>query len=512
MTRILSSLGLLLLAAVAAAVMAACERSGAARSVVPVIVPRTPGESTRAAPAPASSDSTMTPALPQPRITIDPRDTVLQVITASLKPSPGEEQVIAIKRLSEVDSPARLVAVDLDPERGMYYFQSWESPTNATDNRVFSLAVKDLIGDHDVQLVASGMSKDGKLTLDVFRRVPAARGNELVYKPVCQIVADDIRVQDVDRPDSYASDTKDGASATIDAYLHDPDSQDVTDLVKISYQWKASENRFVPGVPEKVQAGLAGQENLTKLLANSGSDTFEDFLTGSWLVAPDDPSRAGKDGRYPTIISFDPHGRKIALSYGDTQEIYQWRDSLRTIYNRIYLIGDNDTVPQITRTFAVTALTPTSVSVSIQGNDTGDQPTVGYTKISEDLQSKLLSRAGAPQPAPAVAPAGVYHGPNGLSVDFHNPQLTWKSGGVQKMAVYVIFALRGRNILSARFTGRAGTAEEDRSWLIDFREKKDPASIVRTLLLSPVQLTVKGYQDTAGDAVSLEQSQDLRPK
>jgi len=490
----------------------ACQRNGATRSVVPVIVPRAPGESARAAPAPAVTDPSITPALPQPRITIDPRDTVLQVITANLKPSPGEEQVIAIKRLSEVDSPVRLVAVDLDPERGMYYFQSWESPTNATDNRVFSLAARDLIGDHDVQLVASGMSKDGKLTLDVFRRTPAARGNELVYKPVCQIVADDIRVQDVDRPDSYAGDPKDGPSATIDAYLHDPDSQDVTDLVKISYQWKASENRFVPGVPEKVQAGQGGQEHLTKLFNNTGSDAFEDFLTGSWLVAPDDPSHAGKDSRYPSIISFDPRGRKIGLYYGDTQEIYQWRDSLRTLYNRIYLIGENDTVPQISRTFYVTALTPTSVSISIQGNDTQDQPSIGYTRIGEDLQVKLLARASAPQPAPSVSLAGIYSGSNGLSVDFHNPQLTWKSGGTRKTAVYVIFALHGRDILSARFTARDGTVEEDRSWLIDFKEKKDPASIVRTLLLSPVQLTVKGYQDTAGDTLSLEQSQDLRPK
>ena len=100
-------------------------------------------------------------------------------------------------------------------------------PTNATDNRIFSLAVKDLVGDHDVQIEASGMNKDGKLTLDIFRRGQDPHGTELVYVPVCQIVADDIHVEESDRPDTYAMDQKNGDSLPVDTFVRDPDSQDV---------------------------------------------------------------------------------------------------------------------------------------------------------------------------------------------------------------------------------------------------------------------------------------------
>ena len=229
----------------------------------------------------------LAPVMPQPRITIDPRDTVLQVINAALRKGTQEEQqVIAVKRMDEVDSPVRLLVVDVDPERGTYYFQSWESPTNATDNRIFSLAVKDLIGDHDVQIEASGMNKDGKLTLDIFRRGQDPHGTELVYVPVCQIVADDIHVEESDRPDTYTMDQKNGDSFPIDTFVRDPDSQDVMDLLKISYQWVPKEGRYVPGSPEKVPGEKTAQAQLSKLFSDLTPSPFEDFLAGSWIETP----------------------------------------------------------------------------------------------------------------------------------------------------------------------------------------------------------------------------------
>lgn len=233
-----------------ALILSTCNQSGRGRSQL--IIPQVPNDTSTSA-SPASPVGMLTvPAMPRPRIMIDPRDTVLQVINAQLTKGPGEEQVIAVKRMADVNSPVRLIVVDIDPERGTYYFPSWESPTDATDNRIFSLAVRDLLGDHDVEIVASGMNKDGKLTLDVFRRITAPFRGDLAYAPVCQIVADDIHILESDRPDSYADDPKNGQSFPIETYIRDPDSQNVMDLLKITYQWSPQDGRYVPGLPEKV--------------------------------------------------------------------------------------------------------------------------------------------------------------------------------------------------------------------------------------------------------------------
>ena len=486
-----------------------CTANGRDRSRV--IIPKVPGDSSRSTTQTAAASVVMAPAMPQPHVTIDPQDTVLQVINTNLRRGPEEEQVIAVKRIADVDSPVRVLVIDVDPERGTYYFQSWESPTNATDNRVFSLSVKDMLGDHDVQIVASGMSKDGKLTLDIFRRGRAQRGEELVYKPICQIVADDIHVNESERPDSYATDPKNGDSFPVDTFIRDPDSQNPTDLVKIAYTWSPQEGRYVPGAPEKVPGEKAAQAQVSKLSTSTDAASFEGFLAGSWVeTLPDQPHPAR--GRVPSVLSFDPRARKIAFSQGDTQEVYTWRDTLRTLYNRAYLIGDNETVPQIGRTFAVTAQSAITLSVSIQSIDSGDSAPVTYGRIADETQARILARSGS-RAAPALPPLdGEYSSTDGLTLDFHSPRLSWNEHGRQRSAEYVLFPLDGKVILSARFLGDERSGDENHSWTVDFKESKAPTGTVRSLTLSPAQLTVQGYEDAVGDTLSLEQDVDLRPR
>ena len=500
-------LGLL---AACALLLAGCQRSGNGRVV---IVPKVPTDAARGSAQSAPSGMLLAPVMPQPRITIDPRDTVLQVINAALRKGTQEEQqVIAVKRMEEVDSPVRLLVVDVDPERGTYYFQSWESPTNATDNRIFSLAVKDLIGDHDVQIEASGMNKDGKLTLDIFRRSQDPHGTELVYAPVCQIVADDIHVEESDRPDTYTVDQKNGDSFPIDTFVRDPDSQDVMDLLKISYQWVPKEGRYVPGSPEKVPGEKTAQAQLSKLFSDLTPGPFEDFLAGSWIETPSDGTRTGPKVT-PGEISFDPRSREIVLSSGDTAEVYSWQVTARTLYNSARLVGNNETVPQISRTFEITALSTVSLSIAVVGDDSADRATVStYSRVSDQAQAAPHRGQGAPAAQELPTLAGQYSDSKGISVDFQYPRMLWKESGRQRAAEYVLFRLAGRFILSVRFLGDNDVPEEDRSWVADFSENRNPARILRTLTLAPAQLTVRGYDDAVGDTISLEQEITLRPR
>jgi hypothetical protein len=504
----------LVLLACCCAFLAGCQRSGNGREPSRVIVPKVPSDTdaTNGSSQPAGYGILTVPVMPQPRLVTDPRDTVLQVINAALRKGPEEEQVIAIKRMTDVDSPVRLLVADVDPEKGPYYFQSWETSTIATDNRIFSLVLKDLIGDHDLEIVASGMNKDGKLTLEIFRRGKDLHGNDLVYAPVCQIVADDIHIQEADRPDSYATENKNGDSFPIDSYVRDPDSQNVMDLLKISYQWSPSDGRYVPSPPEKVPGEKTAQAQLAKLASDLSSDSFEDFLAGSWVQTQSDGTDAGIEPGQREI-SFDPRAKKIVLSTGDTEEVFSWRVTARTLYNTARLVGDNETVPQISRTFEVTAISTVTLSVAIVGDDSPERPQVGtYARIADQVQARAYQPREAPAAEKIPALDGQYYSPNGIVIDFDNPKLRWKSRGSQRTAEYILFALAGRTIMSARFFGDDRTPEEDKSWLIDFKESKNPARIKRTLTLSPVQLTVNGYEDASGDAISLEQETDFRAR
>jgi hypothetical protein len=157
----------------------------------------------------------------------------------------------------------------------------------------------------------------------------------------------------------------------------------------------------------------------------------------------------------------------------------------------------------------ISALSAISLSVLIEGDDSPERPPVIYTRIGDENSASMNGQPAAP-PTPALQ--GEYRGPAGLVVDFQSPRVLWKSSGRQRNAEYVLFPVVGKIILSVRFLDGNNGSEEDRSWVADFTESRNPAQILRRLSLSPAQLTVKGYEDAVGDTITLEQELDLRPR
>ncbi len=492
-------------ALVAAAVLAAaCAPRGSspqAASPVPRVTPS--GARTQASADPRPETDT-----PRPRLTMDPRDTVLSVIGANLDADPEEEQVIAVKRRDDIDAPVRVLVADSDAAQGQYYFQSWETETNATNPRILELSAKDLVGDHGREIVVGGMNREGRLTLDVFRAAAPSSGKGLSFRPVCQVVADEITIEESERDDSYTLGTKNGRSFPISAFLRDPESDNVMDLVRITYTWKYSENRYVPGQAEKIPGEKVEQKQLETLFTTGTVPGFEEFLSGSWVQVL--PTPAGE--RIGAIVDFQPRSRRISISTGDTQEVYVWRDTLRTIYNRVMLIGENEAVPKITKTFSVSVETSSTIALSVQASDLGDFPLATYTRASEDIQARLLARSGTPVLLDGAQLSGPYTAPPDLTLDFASPRVTWSEDGRARQGSYAIFTLQGRTILDIRLLGPRQVPAESRTFLADYKEKREANRALRTLVLTPVQLTVKGYEEALGSPLTLSQSADIPRK
>lgn len=456
----------------------------------------------------AGVDGRQADGLPRPRIAVEAQDATLKVLSANLDADPEEEQVIAVKQRNEVDAPVRVIVADSDPAQGQYYFQSWESETNATNGRILEMSVTDLIGDHGREIVVSGMNRDGRLTLDVFRSSTAPPGKGLTFRSVCQVAADEIRIEESERDETYTLGSRNGVSFPIVAYLRDPESENVMDLIRITYTWKYTENRYVPGAPEKIPGEKVEQKQLERLFTSGTVPAFEEFLAGSWVQLSPTPSGE----KVGSIVDFQPRARRIAIFTGDTQELYIWRDTLRTIYNRVILIGENEAVAKITKTFSISVESVSSIAVSIQGSDLGDFPLTIYTKVSEDIQARLLAHPGIPVLLQAAGLAGGYSGASDLVVHFDNPRISWAEAGRRREGSFVLYVLQGRTILAVRLLNAKHTAAESRSYLADYKEKREASRVVRTLILTPVQVTVKGYEETTAPALTVVQTQDLPSK
>lgn len=468
--------------ALAALLLAACAGPGDRTADPRIVVPEVPGAGAVSSAGAASQNG----ALPDLIATLDRADRAVAVVNANLDADPQEEQVVAVQRRDDPAAPVRLLVLDPDFPRGRGARVSWEAPTLAASARAFTLAVKDLVGDHATQLVASGTSREGRFTLNVFRRTAA---DDLIFAPIAEIVADEIAIEESQRTEAYSAGLKNGASWPIVAWLRDPEADNPTDLVRIRWSWRPTQSRYVAEPAEKVPGEEVGQAQLRQLYADLRPAAFEVFLDGLWGETPA-PAR-----RPATVVEFDAVSRRIAINDGDTLESFAWRDTVRTLYDRIVVVAESEAVSRIRRTFAIRATDPSTVAISIRGDNEWD---------ARDLSLARLPERSAGAAAAAVRPTGEYAGPDGLTVRFEGDRLAWLSPGSSRSAVWVSFALGGRTIMTVRFLDDAG---ETRSWIAGLKEARDKTSVTRRLTLAPVILTVGGWEETAADPLELVQTE-----
>jgi len=345
-----------------------------------------------------------------------------------------------------------------------------------------------------MQLVARGTSAEGRFTLDAFRRAAA---DDLVFAPIAHIVADEILIEEIPRAEGYSAGLKNGASWPIVAWLRDEESPNPMDLVRVRWTWRSALGRYASEPPEKVPGEQVGQEQLRQLYADLRSEAFESFLGGLWRETP------APDRRPAVVVQFDAASRRIAINDGDTLESFAWRDTVRTLFDRIVVVTQNEVVTRMTRTFSIRATGASQIAVTIRGDSEWEARDLVLERVPDGSSA---ARAGA---AVAVRPTGEYRSTDGPSLAFENDRLVWSDAAGSRRAVWVAFVLGTRSILTVRFLDGDG---ETRSWLAALKETRDKTFVTRTLTLAPVTLTARGCEETSGETLSLQQSEKIAKK
>ncbi len=260
----------------------------------------------------------------KPRIPMDSKDRVLEVLNVNLDLDVTDEQIVVLKNGGNSNTPLRIVVIDFDPIRNIY-FKSWESKTNAVNAHDFTLSLKDLVGDHNLEIVLQGTNGNGELAIDIFRKSPSPNGLGLYFENICSIISNGIiEIKEVERSESYQLGQKNGVSFPIVAYNHDPESNNVMDLVKMTYYWKYPKNHYILSSVQNIPGKKIEEKRLKDLFTSGNVKTFEDFLSGPWYYT--------KSGKHAEIISFSPEKKRINIYSQGVDEVYIWLNSYTNIY------------------------------------------------------------------------------------------------------------------------------------------------------------------------------------
>lgn len=438
-----------------------------------------------------------------PLLPLDADEYLVAVAEADILPDYLNERLVATKRKSVPDSPVVVSVEGLDAKKRKAV-KLWEAATAATAFRGFTVSLMDLVGDHSMEIVCRGLNGAGRSTLDVFRKSYAPKNKGPAYTSACRVAAEDIRIEKVDRPEGYQTGQKNGPSYPVVAYAADAESRNPMDLVRTVYAWKYTEARYVAGIPERMPAEKVEQRQLEELFAGSSADGFETFLEGSWKK-PSQRTTGRSDAAADPAILFQPHNRTIAFYTVDTVEVYEWLESRRTVYNGLQVTAESRSyeAASVRKSIFVYVRSPSSIDVFIQGGDSFDVSDGTYARTVEWTEDGATGAADGKRATTVEKDgfSGTFLGEK-LKIVFSGDRAEIHEGKNVQTALCTVFRLSGGRILSLRVLSQNGLSKDQRDYLVEERDRGGAGRGGRSLVLVPVTLTARGFEETAGEILS----------
>ncbi len=429
---------------------------------------------------------------------------VSQVIDINLDHDQMEEQIIVFKRRDDPEDRIRLLVVDFDTVRSAYV-PTWEGVTQANNMRTFALYVTDVIGDHDLEIVAQGMNNAGEQTLDLFRRTTAPAGVGLYYENIASFVSDaSIEIEETDRSDSYVSLQTTGASFPIAVYSRNPDSENPLDLIKTTYHWRGDAGEYIRTMEEEIPGASIEEAQLAALYEGTTSD-FEQYVAGPWYQSQGEGS-SSTDGQ---IAYFDPETRRVVFYRGESQESYTWINSTRTIYRSgpgLWINLHSEAVETVRKQAAIAVPAVDTITVNVEGSHSWNGT---YRRLTPSLQRTMIRERSRPSRVADLPLSGLYKNESGTEILFLGTRFTMREGGRERSGGYSIYRV-GDYVLDLKFTDPNGLVEEHRTYRVDYSEDVQEDRIVRSVRLTPARLRSSGIETVSTRSVTLEQIEESK--
>ena len=423
----------------------------------------------------------------KPWITISDADSFLSLHNINLDLGKDDEQVLAVKSRSSAESPIRILVVAYDKVWNRYR-TVYEAKTQAVNVRAFTVEFIDLVGDHNLEILCKGMTVEGELSLDVFRKVPSPSGVGLYYESICQITLDGtIEIPEIERSGAYQLGHSNGKSYPIITLTPDTESENIMDLIQRTYNWRFTESRYMLEKQEQL-AGEQIQKEQLRALYRRNAKAFEDFLAGSWYQTD------GLETSHTVILHFEPERRVFTYFTGELQEVYIWDVTYKRLMNRVELNGKNELVPFIRKQFYVQV--DDLEKIRVIGSDSWFG---SYRKLPEGFMPTPLSDG---KELPDLV--GQYVSDLGDILDFDYPRFELMQNEKKSAGGYSLY-YAGPLVLELKLINETGIVSGSRRFRLQYVEEQRDDKVFRTLFLFPGIIGMYGFEDTENTFIRYEQ-------
>ncbi|MEI6873668.1 MAG: pallilysin-related adhesin [Spirochaetota bacterium] len=419
-----------------------------------------------------------------------PDEVVLSVESLNLDTDEGDEQILTVRKTGSQFSGLAIVVADYLPER-RGWIRSWESMIPVTKLTTLQIQARDIIGDHWLSIIVTGMDEKNQQTLSVFKERRGSEKAGLTYDKVSSLAADTVFVDAVDRPESYQLAQTNGEPYRLLAFSSDKDSTNPLDQIRSTWTWDPKLGKYAESARDKIPGAQVERDIALKVLTGRESD-FESFLQGVWY----DSAVGPRDARTRLLV-FDRASSSITFFSSDAQEVFRWNESHST-RTGLYVGAQNESVQTLRRLLDIELTGAESVSVRVFEDllmkiDSENRWDGAYKRLQNGVS---LSSASTPE----LKIDGVWLGA-GIELSFTSGAYSLVQGEQFQKGRYMLYKV-GKDTVLELIEQRSGAQVPRVNYLVTPRQAKDGTRFIR---LAKVLPSITGLEKKEEGSVELSQ-------
>ncbi|MDA8424811.1 MAG: pallilysin-related adhesin [Treponema sp.] len=431
-----------------------------------------------------------------------PNEIILDVVSTLLvqdEGGQGDEQILIVRKTDRPDGRLTIVVAVYVPARKTW-IRAWEGDTLATKLTTFAVQAKDLIGDHNMEIICTGMDDSNEQTIVVFRRAPG--NGPLSYTPILSLKADSVSIGDVQRSEGYQLGQTNGDSIPIYGFDRDKSSQNLLDQIESTYTWDLKRGIYVKTAEARIPGAQVEREAIAKVLTGSEKD-FEKFLQGGWYESDKGPLDPGA-----RFLIFDKPNNTITFYTTDTQEVFRWTDSHSTRYG-LYAGCQNEDITNLRRLMDIELTGADTISVRVFEDlrmkvDSQNSWDGSYQKLPSNAMESIAHNASK-SALPDFKLEGPYRSSDGSVLLFASPSYSLQRNGTVERGAFDLYRLGPDMVLALSVLKDNGLSGGRRTYRATYTETKSGPTTTRRLVLDPARVSISGLEILQENKLVFEQ-------